>query len=91
MLFAIKSPALRQISDTLQLGIFYIEILRITYKMNEFSVDMHFKLFTISKMKNKYNHSTALKCGSFSEKTSKKSNCALMIRIIITFANQVFL
>ena len=32
--------------------------------------------------------STALKCGSFLEKTSKKSTCAVMIRIIITFANQ---
>ena len=40
--------------------------------MNEFSVDRHFKLFTISKMKNKYNHSTALKCGSFSEKNIEK-------------------
>ena len=34
---------------------FTIEVLRITYKINEFSADMHFKLFTISKMKNKYN------------------------------------
>ena len=30
---------------------FTIEVLRI----NEFSADMHFKLFTVSKMKNKYN------------------------------------
>ena len=35
--------------------------------------------------------STALRCGSFSEKTSKKSTCAVMIRIIITYANEVFL
>ena len=34
---------------------FTIEVLRITYKINEFSADMHFKLFAISKMKNKYN------------------------------------
>ena len=34
--------------------------------------------------KNKY--STVLRCGSSSEKTSKKSTCAV-IRIIITFAN----
>ena len=34
---------------------FTIEVLRITYKINEFSADMHFKLFTISNMKNKYN------------------------------------
>ena len=34
---------------------FTIEVLRITYKINEFSADMHFKLFTISKIKNKYN------------------------------------
>ena len=36
-------------------------------------------------------YSTALRCGSFSEKTSKKSTCAVIIRIIITFANQIFL
>ena len=35
-------------------GIFAIGFLRITYKINVFSVDMHFKLFTICKMKNKY-------------------------------------
>ena len=34
---------------------FTTEVLRITYKINEFSADMYFKLFTISKMKNKYN------------------------------------
>ena len=34
---------------------------------------------------------STLRCGSFSEKTSKKSTCAVMIRIIITFANQMFL
>ena len=34
---------------------FTTEVLRITYKINEFSADIHFKLFTISKMKNKYN------------------------------------
>ena len=34
---------------------FTTEVLRITYKINEFSADMHFKLFTISNMKNKYN------------------------------------
>ena len=34
---------------------FTAEFLRITYKINEFSADMCLKLFTISKMKNKYN------------------------------------
>ena len=32
-----------------------------------------------------------IKMQVFSEKTSKKSTCAVMIRIIITFTNQVFL
>ena len=36
-------------------------------------------------------YSTTLRCGSFSKKTSKKSTCAVMIRIIVTFANQRFL
>ena len=36
-------------------------------------------------------YSMALRCGSFSEKTLKKSTCAVMIRIIITFGNQIFL
>ena len=35
--------------------------------------------------------STALRCRSFSKKTSKKSTYAVMVRIIITFANQIFL
>ena len=35
--------------------------------------------------------STALRCDSFSKKISKKITCAIMIRIIITFANQIFL
>ena len=35
--------------------LFTTEVLRITYKINEFSADMYVKLFTISKMKNKYN------------------------------------
>ena len=34
---------------------FTMEVLRITYKINEFSACMHIKLFTIDKMKNKYN------------------------------------
>ena len=34
---------------------FTIEVFRITDKVNEFSADIHFKLFTISKMKSKYN------------------------------------
>ena len=38
------------------MSLFTIEVLHITYKINEFSADMHFKLFAISKMKNKYNH-----------------------------------
>ena len=38
------------------------------------------------------NLSTALRCGSFAEKkTLKKSTCAIMIRTVITFANQIFL
>ena len=37
-------------------------------------------------------HSTALRCGSFSKKKDiEKSICAVMIRIIITFADQIFL
>ena len=38
------------------------------------------------------NLSTALKCGSFAgKKTLKESSCAIMIRIVIAFANQIFL
>ena len=36
-------------------------------------------------------YSTALTCGSFSEKSLKKSTCTVMIRIIIAFRNQIFL
>ena len=36
-------------------------------------------------------YSAALRCRSFSEKTSKECTCAVMIRIITTFANQIFL
>ena len=36
-------------------------------------------------------HSTALRCGSFSGKKIKKGTSAVMIRIIITFGNQIFL
>ena len=32
-----------------------------------------------------------LRCGPFSEKTLKKSTCIIMIRMIITFGNQIFL
>ena len=32
-----------------------MEILHITYKINEISADMHLKLFSITKMINKYN------------------------------------
>ena len=35
--------------------------------------------------------STALRCGPFSKKIFKKSTCAIMIRIIATFANQILL
>ena len=35
--------------------------------------------------------STALRCRFFTEKTLKKSTCAVMIRIIITLGNQIFL
>ena len=35
--------------------------------------------------------STSLRCGSFSEKIWKKSTCAVMIRITVTFANQILL
>ena len=36
-------------------------------------------------------YSTSLTCGSFTRKTLKKSACTVMIRIIITFGNQIFL
>ena len=36
-------------------------------------------------------NSTALRGGSFSEKISKKCTCAIIIRIIVSFANQLFL
>ena len=36
-------------------------------------------------------NSTALRCWSFLEKTLKKSTCVVMIRIIITSPNQIFL
>ena len=36
-------------------------------------------------------NSTALRCGSFLKKISKKSTCAVMVKIIITFSNQIFL
>ena len=42
-------------------------------------------------MELKGNISVPLRCGSFSGKTSKKSTCAIMIRIIGTSANQIFL
>ena len=35
--------------------------------------------------------STTLWCGSFLKKTSKKSTCAITIKIIFAFANQIFL
>ena len=35
---------------------FTIEVLHITYKINEFSTNMHLKLLTINKMKYKSNH-----------------------------------
>ena len=35
---------------------FTIEVLHITYKINEFSTKMHLKLLTINKMKHKSNH-----------------------------------
>ena len=35
--------------------------------------------------------STAIRCGSFSKKILKKNTCAIMIRIIVTFTNQIFL
>lgn len=47
-----KAQALRQISEILQLRNFSLLIfLHITYKINKFSVDMHFKLFSVSKSK----------------------------------------
>ena len=36
-------------------------------------------------------NSTALRFGSFSEKSLKKSTCTVMRRIIIAFRNQIFL
>ena len=38
-----------------------------------------------------HDHSMTLRCGSFLEKTSKKSTCAFITRIMITFSNQIFL
>ena len=35
---------------------FTIEVLYITCRINKFLEDMHFKVFTVSKMKKKYNH-----------------------------------
>ena len=35
--------------------------------------------------------STALRCEYLPEKISKKSTCVIMIRIIVAFANQIFL
>ena len=35
--------------------------------------------------------SMALRCRSFSKKTLKRSTCTVLIRIIITFGNQIFL
>ena len=40
---------------------FLIYVLHITYKINELLADMHFKLFTISKIKNKYLYHLYLK------------------------------
>ena len=56
MLFVIVSPALTQITKTLkQRNFLAIEGLHITYKINTFSANLRFKLFTITKLKNKYN------------------------------------
>ena len=52
-----SKPSLNTILRLSNKGIFTTEVIRKTYKINEFSADMHFKLFTISKMKNKYNRS----------------------------------
>ena len=38
-----------------------------------------------------YSDLTALRCASFLEKKLKKRTCAVMIRITITFGNQIFL
>ena len=49
-------------------------------------------LLTVADLKKaKREISTALRCGSFSEKSLEKSTRAAMMRIIITFRNQVFL
>ena len=38
----------------------------------------------------KWSYSTALRCGSFFGKNIGKSICVVMIRIIITFGNEIF-
>ena len=49
-------------------------------------------LLTVADLKKaKREISTALRSGSFSEKSLEKSTRAAMMRIIITFRNQVFL
>ena len=71
-------------------------------KINEKSSEQIFNIleaFTMSSLRDYYDlypkvnvllFSTALRCGSFSEKTLKKSTCSVMKKIVITFANQTF-
>ena len=48
-------------------------------------------IWTTSVKEIKSKTATALRCGSFSEENIEKSPCAVMIRIVITFGNQIFL
>ena len=76
-----------------------IESTFINLHLNEYSQELHYHPFTVKLDKcvgsyntfNDLSNSTALRYGSFLEKTSKKSTYDIMIRIIITFSNQIFL
>ena len=59
----------------------------VRYKYMEFIQIRIEKIFDMTDTRN----STALRCVSFSGKSLKKSTCAVMIRIIITFGNQIIL
>ena len=51
-----SKPSLNtNLPNSLTKELFTIEVLHITYKINESSADRHIKLFVISKMNNRYN------------------------------------
>lgn len=48
-----KKPSLKtNLRNSPTKEFFTVDILHITYKINKFSVDIHFKLFSVSKIKN---------------------------------------